>query len=154
MKLIVLFAVILHFVQSGLCQVSGVDGFNAVLGVTLKAVENAKGRGVVVECQTSQPIVVSCASKNDKIRVGGNPNPTLKKGQAFGWAFKANEFPGFSGRTQFWCTIVYKNGSKCGGDVFYQHWGDAPDVVHWTFKDNCVVLDWNNKYRPDIFHKQ
>jgi len=154
MKSILLFFLVFCFVKSAICQVSTLDGANAVLGDIIGLIENGEQRGVVVESQASQPIVLSCASKNDRIRVNNDPNPTVKNGQAIGWAFKANELPGFSGDTQFWCTAVYSDGKKCGGDVFYQKWKDAPSVVHWTIKDNCEVLDWDNKPRPDIFHNE
>lgn len=154
MKLIVLFVVVLYVTQSVVDAVDGGTAAGSVLGVIVKVLQNSDQRGVIVTTQATAPIVLSCASADDRIHVNDNPHPVLSKGQILAWSFKVNFFPGFSGRTQFWCTIVYNNKKKCGGDVFYQNWGDAPKIVTWTIEDNCVVRDWNNRARPDIFRTQ
>lgn len=149
MKLIVLFVIVFYLVESLLGD-NGQDAGSAALGDVqqiLQIIQNSKF-AVVVENQASSPIVLSCASADDKIQVNGNPNPTVAPGQAIGWSFDA------SLRTQFWCAAVYTDGSKCGGDVYYGGWHDAPSLVHWTIKDSCVALDWNNNARPDIFHNE
>lgn len=161
MKLSLLFFIVFFLVVSVLGQRGGggggtdpqaakdfVDSIIADINKVINFIRKGTARSIVVQNKSSNPFTLSCASKNDKIRVKGSPNPTVKKGQALGWSFHKTL------KTQFWCTVVYKNGKKCGGDVYYAGWKDAPKDVYWTIYDNCVVTDFNDRKRPDIFKKQ
>lgn len=122
-KLLIPLVVFIALIAIAHGNLFGVVGSGRTLfGRIKKIIEGGtKSRAVVVENWTGRSVRFWCASKDNRIIRDGKTYIDLKDQEALAWSFDPNVFPGFSGRTLFWCTFCYK-GEKRGWNVYAQQW--------------------------------
>lgn len=122
MKLVLVVILVVATAAITYAAESKVGAGRDLAGLLLKIIDTATSyRAVVVENWSGRTIRFWCASKNDRIRRNGYSYIDIPDQKALGWTFQPNVFPGFSGRTLFWCTFCYKN-KRRGWNVYDQTW--------------------------------